>query len=113
LFLQICTCDFSIILEIYFFFQGVRRLGSAAADMSHIGLGITEAYWEYRLKPWDMAAGVLVVIVTLSPMGILTFNKYFSKSVLINNHEYIRTKYRPFFFALPNLTSIRYYLLLI
>jgi myo-inositol-1(or 4)-monophosphatase len=99
LFLQICTCDFSIILEIYFFFQGVRRLGSAAADMSHIGLGITEAYWEYRLKPWDMAAGVLVVIVTLSPMGILTFNKYFSKSVLINNHEYIRTKYRPLFFC--------------
>jgi len=23
--------------------------------------GIAEAYWEYRLKPWDMAAGVLVV----------------------------------------------------
>jgi len=29
--------------------------------MSHVGLGITEAYWEYRLKPWDMAAGVLVI----------------------------------------------------
>jgi myo-inositol-1(or 4)-monophosphatase len=59
--LQICRSEFSIILEIYSFFQGVRRLGSAAADMSHVGLGITEAYWEYRLKPWDMAAGVLVV----------------------------------------------------
>jgi fructose-1,6-bisphosphatase/inositol monophosphatase family enzyme len=32
--------------------------------MSHVGLGITEAYWEYRLKPWDMAAGVLVVFLT-------------------------------------------------
>lgn len=42
------------------FFKGVRRLGSAASDMSHVGLGITEAYWEYRLKPWDMAAGALV-----------------------------------------------------
>lgn len=42
--------------------QGVRRLGSAAADMSHVALGIAEAYWEYRLKPWDMAAGVLVHI---------------------------------------------------
>jgi fructose-1,6-bisphosphatase/inositol monophosphatase family enzyme len=40
--------------------------------MSHVGLGITEAYWEYRLKPWDMAAGVLVV--TFSPKEILTFN---------------------------------------
>jgi len=30
--------------------------------MSHVGLGISEAYWEYRLKPWDMAAGVLVIL---------------------------------------------------
>lgn len=41
--------------------QGVRRLGAAAVDMSHVALGIVEAYWEYRLKPWDMAAGVLVI----------------------------------------------------
>lgn len=41
--------------------QGVRRLGAAAVDMSHVALGIVEAYWEYRLKPWDMAAGVLVL----------------------------------------------------
>jgi fructose-1,6-bisphosphatase/inositol monophosphatase family enzyme len=33
--------------------------------MSHVGLGITEAYWEYRLKPWDMAAGVLVILSLL------------------------------------------------
>ena len=42
--------------------QGVRRLGAAAVDMSHVALGIVEAYWEYRLKPWDMAAGVLVLL---------------------------------------------------
>lgn len=39
----------------------MRRLGAAAVDMSHVALGIVEAYWEYRLKPWDMAAGVLVI----------------------------------------------------
>jgi len=33
--------------------------------MSHVALGIVEAYWEYRLKPWDMAAGVLVMISEL------------------------------------------------
>lgn len=38
----------------------MRRLGAAAVDMCHVALGIAEAYWEYRLKPWDMAAGVLV-----------------------------------------------------
>lgn len=42
--------------------QGVRRLGAASVDMCHVALGIVEAYWEYRLKPWDMAAGVLVSI---------------------------------------------------
>ena len=38
----------------------MRRLGAAAVDMCHVALGVAEAYWEYRLKPWDMAAGVLV-----------------------------------------------------
>lgn len=46
--------------------QGVRRLGAAAVDMCHVALGIVEAYWEYRLKPWDMAAGVLVIFVFTS-----------------------------------------------
>ncbi|KAA8544786.1 hypothetical protein F0562_019510 [Nyssa sinensis] len=41
--------------------RGVRRLGAAAVDMCHVALGIVEAYWEYRLKPWDMAAGVLLL----------------------------------------------------
>ncbi|XWS18697.1 hypothetical protein CRYUN_Cryun32bG0067000 [Craigia yunnanensis] len=40
--------------------RGVRRLGSAAVDMCHVALVVAEAYWEYCLKPWDMAAGVLV-----------------------------------------------------
>ncbi|GJN19091.1 hypothetical protein PR202_gb06329 [Eleusine coracana subsp. coracana] len=66
---------------------GVRRLGSAAADMSHVGLGITEAYWEYRLKPWDMAAGVLIVeeaggVVTRMDGGEFTV---FDRSVLVSN----------------------------
>lgn len=38
--------------------QGVRRLGAAAVDMCHVALGVADAYWEYRLKPWDVAAGV-------------------------------------------------------
>ncbi|KZV42514.1 hypothetical protein F511_38539 [Dorcoceras hygrometricum] len=41
--------------------RGVRRLGAASVDMCHVALGIVEAYWEYRLKPWDMAAGVLLL----------------------------------------------------
>jgi myo-inositol-1(or 4)-monophosphatase len=41
--------------------QGVRRLGAAAVDLCHVSLGIVDAYWEYRLKPWDVAAGVVVL----------------------------------------------------
>ncbi|RLM79748.1 pentatricopeptide repeat-containing protein [Panicum miliaceum] len=55
------TTNINLFKEFTDISRGVRRLGSAAADMSHVGLGITEAYWEYRLKPWDMAAGVLIV----------------------------------------------------
>eukprot|EP00958_Prasinococcus_capsulatus_P011699 scaffold1167_cov418-Prasinococcus_capsulatus_cf.AAC.12 len=42
---------------------GVRRLGAAAPDLCHVALGIVDAYWEYNLKPWDVAAGVLMVEV--------------------------------------------------
>lgn len=38
--------------------QGVRRLGAAAVDLCHVALGVVDSYWEYRLKPWDVAAGV-------------------------------------------------------
>lgn len=33
----------------------------AAAPVPSLLPGIADAYWEYRLKPWDMAAGVLIV----------------------------------------------------
>lgn len=59
---------------IYFvLLQGVRRLGAASVDMCHVALGIVEAYWEYRLKPWDMAAGVLVNIILSSKLWKLVF----------------------------------------
>lgn len=41
--------------------RGVRRLGAAAVDMCHVALGLLDGYWEYCLKPWDMAAGSLIL----------------------------------------------------
>ena len=52
---------FALLLSPYCNVHGVRRLDAAAVDMCHVALGIVEAYWEYRLKTWDMAAGVLVM----------------------------------------------------
>lgn len=39
----------------------VRRLGSAALDLAYTAAGRFDAFWESRLKPWDVAAGVLMV----------------------------------------------------
>ena len=41
--------------------RGVRRLGSAATDMAYVACGRFDAFWEYDLKPWDVAAGSVIV----------------------------------------------------
>jgi len=41
--------------------HGVRRLGSAAADLAYVACGRFEGFFEYNLKPWDVAAGVVIV----------------------------------------------------
>ena len=40
--------------------QGVRRLGSAALDLSYVAAGRFDGFWELSLKPWDVAAGALL-----------------------------------------------------
>ncbi len=41
--------------------RGVRRLGSAALDLSYVAAGRFDGFWEVYLNPWDMAAGALFV----------------------------------------------------
>ncbi len=41
--------------------QGIRRIGSAALDLSYLACGRIDGYWEPGLHPWDMAAGSLIV----------------------------------------------------
>lgn len=41
--------------------HGVRRLGSAALDLAYVACGRFDAFFEYGLKPWDVAAGVAIV----------------------------------------------------
>lgn len=80
--------------------QGVRRLGSAAIDMCHVACGIAEGYWEFRLKPWDVAAGVLVVEEaggTVTTMDGRAFS-VFDRSVMVSNgfvHEEMLKRTEP------------------
>ena len=54
-------------VNIHFYHQmamashGVRRTGSAAIDLAYVAAGRLDAFWEFGLNPWDMAAGVLLV----------------------------------------------------
>ena len=41
---------------------GVRRFGSAALDLAYVAAGRFDGYWERDLKPWDIAAGGLMVL---------------------------------------------------
>ena len=41
--------------------HGVRRSGSAAVDLADVACGRLDAFWEFGLSPWDMAAGILLV----------------------------------------------------
>ncbi|KAL4579576.1 hypothetical protein LXL04_015728 [Taraxacum kok-saghyz] len=67
--------------------RGVRRLGAAAVDMCHVALGIVEAYWEYHLKPWDMAAGVLIVEEAGGTVSCMDGGNFtvFDRSLLVSN----------------------------
>jgi len=40
--------------------QGVRRYGSAALDLAWVACGRLDGFWEAKLKPWDLAAGILL-----------------------------------------------------
>lgn len=40
---------------------GLRRVGSAALDLCDVACGRYEAFWELRLAPWDVAAGILLI----------------------------------------------------
>jgi myo-inositol-1(or 4)-monophosphatase len=41
--------------------RAVRRLGSAAIDLCYVAAGRLDGFWEQHLKPWDVAAGALLL----------------------------------------------------
>jgi myo-inositol-1(or 4)-monophosphatase len=41
--------------------QGLRRTGTAALDLCYVAAGRFDGFWEVKLSPWDMAAGVVIL----------------------------------------------------
>lgn len=69
--------------------SGIRRLGSAAADMAYVAAGRFEGFYEYGLHPWDVAAGIIIV---KQAGGIVTDFKgggdcLFGKELICGNKE--------------------------
>ena len=54
-------------VNVHFYYQlamithGVRRAGAAALDLAYVASGRLDAFWEFGLNPWDMAAGTLLI----------------------------------------------------
>jgi myo-inositol-1(or 4)-monophosphatase len=47
--------------ELFLQVSDVRRAGAAALDLAYVAAGRAEGFWEMGLKPWDLAAGILLV----------------------------------------------------
>lgn len=47
--------------EFVFTGQAIRRDGSAALDMCYLACGRFDGFWEMKLRPWDTAAGLLIL----------------------------------------------------
>jgi myo-inositol-1(or 4)-monophosphatase len=95
--------------------HGVRRAGSAALDLAYVACGRLDAFWEFGLKPWDMAAGILLTQeaggtssdmkggkVDLSGAHLLTDNGHVHQEMLELFGEIFRGEYR---YPMPRITA--------
>ena len=55
------SLEISRFVEVLHVCQAVRRLGSAALNLGYVAMGRLDGYWASSVKPWDVAAGVLLV----------------------------------------------------
>jgi len=55
---------------------GLRRPGAAALDLAYVAAGRVDGFWEMGLKPWDTAAGTLLITEAGGRVGTLTGEEY-------------------------------------
>ena len=67
--------------------QGLRRAGSAALDLAYVASGRMDAFFEENLKPWDTAAGMLLVTEAGGTVSTFTGDPYniFSNNIAASN----------------------------
>ncbi len=67
--------------------RGVRRFGAASLDLAYVALGRYDGFWEEGLKPWDTAAGILLVTEAGGKISNYKGDKYsiFSDTIVASN----------------------------
>ncbi len=67
--------------------QAIRRAGSAALDLCYVACGRFDGFWELKLKPWDVAAGTLIVKEAGGTVTDFSGNNFdiFSGNILASN----------------------------
>ncbi|NOQ12924.1 MAG: inositol monophosphatase [Methyloprofundus sp.] len=60
--------------------SGIRRTGSAAIDLAFLAMGRLDGFWEVDLKPWDIAAGIIIVKEAGGVVTDLSFNDQYLES---------------------------------
>lgn len=81
--------------------QGVRRAGAAALDLAYVACGRLDGFWEIRLKPWDSAAGQLLVLEAGGMVTDFSGNRYspYIPEILASNsriHKQLQQIIAPF-----------------
>lgn len=76
--------------------QGLRRMGSAAADLAYLAAGRFDAFFEHALHAWDVAAGAIIL---KQAGGIITDfnggdNWLFGKELIAANSNYFNEFYK-------------------
>lgn len=80
---------FEVIQKLWPDIQTVRIIGSSALGISYVAAGRTDLYFNYNLKPWDIAAGILLVE---EAGGVATDRKgrkasLFSEGIIVSNQK--------------------------
>jgi myo-inositol-1(or 4)-monophosphatase len=62
---------------------GIRRPGAAALDLAYVAAGRVDGFWEMGLKPWDTAAGTLLITEAGGRVGNLSGDDYAQEGHII------------------------------
>ncbi|MGH7828753.1 MAG: inositol monophosphatase family protein [Candidatus Binatia bacterium] len=67
--------------------QGIRRTGSAALDLCYLACGRLDGFWEFKLHPWDTAAGSLIIREAGGKLSDFSGDKFsiYGKETLASN----------------------------